>query len=178
MFWTGGPQVIAASWPIWNAVLLKFEILFLYCGNIDDEGVATIAPSLRSNRRLKLMNLTESNITATGWNAFLPVLCDSSSINATHGSNHTLQSLGDDMPHDIETLLRRQDKSLVAAKKILQTHPHLDMKTLFDWGLDLLPHARLDLKLSSIFQFVRAMPMEVSNGIAGKKKEAKRRRYN
>ena len=178
MFWTGGPQVIAASLANLEC---RLEILSLYCGNIDDEGVATIASSLRSNRRLKLMNLTESNITATGWNAFLPVLCDSSSINATHGSNHTLQSLGDDMPHDIETLLRmncNQDKSLVAAKKILQTHHHLDMKTLFDWGLDLLPHARLDLKLSSIFQFVRAMPMEVSNGIAGKKKEAKRRRYN
>jgi len=33
-----------------------------------------------------------------------------------------------------------QDKSYVAATKILQTHRHLDMKPLFDRKLDLLPH--------------------------------------
>ncbi|EJK44366.1 hypothetical protein THAOC_37097, partial [Thalassiosira oceanica] len=139
---SGGPQVIAAS--LANPEC-RLETLFLYCGNIGDQGVATVAQSLRGNRRLRNMNLTENNITATGWNAFSPVLCDTSSINATHGSNHTLYTLGDfcdNMPRDIESLLRmnyNQDKSLVAAKKILQTHHHLDMKPLLDWGLDLLP---------------------------------------
>ena len=79
-----------------------------------------------------------------------------------------------------------QDKSYVAATKILQTHRHLDMKPLFDRKLDLLPHvlawiecfaeSRLDLKLPSVFDFVRAMPMEVVSGVAGKKKGKKRMR--
>ena len=64
------------------------------------------------------------------------------------------------------------------AKKILQTHHHLDMEPLVDWELDLLPHVvtwrerfaetRLDPKLSSICQFTRAMPMEVVSGVTGK----------
>ena len=79
-----------------------------------------------------------------------------------------------------------RDKSRVAAKKILQTHRHLDMKPLLDRELDLLPHVvawleryaetRLDLKLSSIFEFVRAMPQEVVDMVAGKKKGKKRSR--
>ena len=76
-----------------------------------------------------------------------------------------------------------EDKSRVAAKKILRTHHHLDMRPLFDRRLDLLPYAvawlesfaeSLDLKLSSIFEFVRAMPMDVVDGVAAKEKGKKR----
>ena len=31
-------------------------------------------------------------------------------------------------------------KSIVGAKKILQTHHHLDMEPRVDWELELLPH--------------------------------------
>lgn len=78
-----------------------------------------------------------------------------------------------------------QDKSRVAANKILLAHRHLDMRPLIDWELNLLPHvvswlerfaeSRLDLKLSSIFQFVLAMPMDIIDGVTSKKKKGKKR---
>ena len=81
-----------------------------------------------------------------------------------------------------------QDKGCVAAAKILQAHRHLDMEPLFDRELKLLPHvvawlerfagSRLDHKLSSIYEFVRAMPQEAVDGVAGKKKGKKRGRDN
>mmetsp|Transcript_22905 Transcript_22905/g.52572 ORF Transcript_22905/g.52572 Transcript_22905/m.52572 type:complete len:98 (-) Transcript_22905:590-883(-) len=67
------------------------------------------------------------------------------------------------------------DESRVAASKILRSHRHLDMRPLFGWELGLLPYvvawlehfakSRPDLKLSSIFEFVRAMPMKVAEGM-------------
>ena len=183
----GGPRVIAAS--LANPEC-RLETLVLYHINIGDEGLASLAESLRSNQRLTRMLLVWSNITETGWNAFSSVLCDATSINATHGSNHTLQWLGTtraNIPQAVKTMLELnsdQDKSHVAATKILRSHLHFDMKPLFDRKLDLLPYVvawlehfaafRLDLKLSSIFEFVRAVPMDVVVGVAGEKKGKKR----
>ena len=41
---------------------------------------------------------------------------------------------------------------------------------------DCFAMSRLDLKLSSIFEFFRAMPMEVVDGVMSEKKGEKRRR--
>ena len=178
-----GPGVIAASLADPECQL---GTLHLRGTNIGDEGAAILADSLRSNQRLLNIDLEGSNITEMGWKAFSSILCDAASINATHASNHTLQVIGyHRVPQDIETLLELnsgEDKSIVAAKKILQTHLHLDMEPLFGKKLDLLPYViawlerfaetRLDLKLSSIFQFTRAMPMEVASGVTGKKKKS------
>ena len=185
----GGPRVIAASLADPEC---RLEVLELRGANIGDEGAEILSTSLRSNQRLAVLALANNNITETGWNAFLPVLRDTTSINATHGSNHTLTHLGTltylgSIPTGVERMLRLnhdQDKNLVAAKKILQTHT-LNMKPLFGRNLDMLPNLvawldrfaenRLDLKLSSIFDFARAMPMEVVEGFSGEKKEKKRR---
>ena len=138
--------------------------------------------------------MADCNITENGWNAFPSIVYDTGSINATYNSNHTLQCLGDataNVPHDVEMLLGLnygQDKGCVAAAKILQAHRHLDMEPLFDRELKLLPHVvawlerfaelRLDLKLSSIFEFVREMPMKVTNRVVGKTKSEKRKLDN
>ena len=185
----GGPRVITASLAEPEC---RLEELYLYDTPIGDEGAATLATSMPGNQRLTHVYLDENNITKTGLNAaFSAILCDTTSINATHGSNHTLQFLGStyNLPSDVKMWLQLnsdQDKSRVAAKKILQTHRHLDMKPLFDRQLDLLPRvvtwldrfavSRLNLKLSSIHEFVRAMPMEVVEGMLGKNKGKKRRR--
>ena len=68
----------------------------------------------------------------------------------------------------------------VAASKVLQAHRHLDMRPLFGWEFGLLPYviawlerfaeSRLDHKLSSIFEFVRAMPMKVTNRVVSETK--------
>ena len=189
----GGPRIIAAS--LANPEC-RLEELELFETDIGDQGVATIATSLESNRRLTHISLAD-NIAQTGWKVLLSVLCNTSSVSATHGSNHTIQSLFltgfmDLMdaiaPQDVQTMLQLnsgQDKNRVAATKILLFHRHLDMKPLFDRKLDLLPHvvawlerfaeSRPDLKLSSIFEFVRAMPMDVVDKVAGKKGQKRSR---
>ena len=135
-----GPGVIAASLADPEC---RLGTLHLRGTNIGDEGAAILADSLRSNQRLSTIDLEGSNITEMGWKAFSSILCDAASINATHASNHTLQVIGyHRVPHDIETLLELnsgEDESIVAAKKILQTHLHLDMEPLFGKKLDLLP---------------------------------------
>ena len=188
----GAPQVVAASLANPGCRLKSVDLGHTFIG---DEGAATLAESLRNNQLLTTMTLARinvTNITEAGWNAFSSVLCDTTSINATHGSNHNLRHLGyADIPQGIVTMLELNsdgDKSIVAAKKILQTHHHLDMGPLFDRELDLLPHvvawlerfaeSRLNLKLSSIFEFVRAMPLDIVDGFSGKKKGKKRRRDN
>ena len=185
-----GPGIIAAS--LANPEC-RLEELDLFGTNIEaDEGAATLAEGLRNNQRLTKISLTHSNITEMGWNALASVLCNNSSLNATHGSNHTLEFLNDcsdNVPKDIRTMLELnngKDKSRVAANKILHAHRHLDMKPLFDRELDLLPHvvewldrfaeSRLDHKLSLIYEFVRAMPQDVVDGVAGKMKGKKHRR--
>ncbi|EJK47108.1 hypothetical protein THAOC_34196 [Thalassiosira oceanica] len=182
----GGTRVTAASLANPECSLIDLDLS--QC-NVGDEGTATLAESMRNNQRLTRMSLRENNITARGWNAFSSILCDTSSINATYNSNHTLQDLGIfGIPQDVEMMLRpnkEQDKSRVAANKILQSHRHLDMRPLFGRELGLLPYviawldhfakSRLHLKLSSIFEFVRAMPMKVTDGVVGKAKGVKRK---
>ncbi|EJK66526.1 hypothetical protein THAOC_12552 [Thalassiosira oceanica] len=110
----GAPQVVAASLVNPGCRLKSLELTYT---NIGDEGAAILAESLRSNRKVVEMQLAYcnvTNITETGWNEFLSTLCDTSSIDATHGSNHTLQALGyADIPQGVEALLRlnqSQDK--------------------------------------------------------------------
>ena len=176
-----GPRVIAASLANPES---RLETLNLNATDIEDEGAATLAEGLRNNKRLTSLYLGHNNITETGWSAFSFILCDTTSINATHASNHTLQDLWvNSLPQDVKVMLKLshgKDKNLVAANKILHAHRYLDMRPLFSWRLDLLPHVvvwlerfagpRRDLKLTSIFDFVRAMPMDVIEAVAGKKK--------
>ncbi|EJK51126.1 hypothetical protein THAOC_29738 [Thalassiosira oceanica] len=182
----GGTGVIAAS--LANPEC-RLEDLYLSQSNIGDEGAATLAGGLCNNQRLTRMSLDNNNITEHGWNAFSSILCDTSSINATYNSNHTLQDLGNyRIPEDVRLMLRpnkEKNKSHVSANKILRTHRHLDMRPLFGWELGLLPYVvawlehfakfRTDLKLSSIFEFVRAMPMKVTDGVVGSAKGVKRK---
>ena len=182
-----GPRVIAASMADPEC---RLEELTLNSTNISDEDVAMLAASLRNNQTVTTMSCSNNNITGSGWNAFSSILCDTTSIDATYNSNHSLLNLGDAsrIPQDVKILLDLnscQDKGRIAAAKILRTHRHLDMRPLFGRELDLLPYviawlgrfaeSRLDLKLSALYEFVRAMPMKVVEGVAGKTKGKKRK---
>ena len=184
---SGGPGVIAMSLANPECQLELLDLL--WAGIIEDDGAATLAESLRSNERLTTMWFEVSNITETGWNAFSYLVYDTTSIDATYNSNHTLQNLGDASLNSqhVQMLLELnsdEDKCRVAANKILRAHRHLDMRPFFSVELNLLPcvitwlerfaETRLDLKLSSMFEFVRAMPMNVVERVAGKKKGEKR----
>ena len=111
------------------------------------------------------------------------MLCDTTSVNATFLSNHTLRyvALGTNANAN-ETiglyLNTRDDKKEVAVIKILQNHADFDMLPFFEWEFKVLPmvlrwleraseyempedfEANIERrKLSTIYQFVRGMPL-------------------
>ena len=72
---------------------------------------------------------------------FLRVLCDTTSIDNIHGSNHTLEGLffTHQTPSKLPSLLNMNNgsnKSHVAIKKILLYHPNIDMEPLFEWNVE------------------------------------------
>ena len=123
------------------------------------------------------------SITAVGWQSFSQTLCNTSSVNATFLSNHTLFNLGDEADENaiigpLLDLNERNDKKEVATIKILQSHDDFDMLPFFEWEFKVLPLVvgwleraseceipqdfEPDIerrKLSAIYQFVRGMPV-------------------
>ena len=123
--------------------------LSLRNNTINNEGATAIANSLTNNNKLQCLYLDHNQIDRSVEDIFSNVLCNTTSINDTYSSNHTLQSLL--LPHDhgqhlpmnlpmtqnLQSLLslnRINNKSHVAMKKILKHHPNIDMEPLFEWG--------------------------------------------
>ena len=155
--------------------------------NVDDEVVAAFVKALANNGTLLTLNMNSNPITAMGWQAFSKVLCNTSSVHATFLSNHTLYDLGSTANANananaiIRPLLRlnrRDDKKEVATIKILQNHDDFDMLPFFEWEFKCLPmvlewlervsayeipedfEPNIDgRKLSTIYQFVRGLPL-------------------
>jgi len=70
--------------------------LCLRWNKINDECVTHLVSGLRDNTTLITLDLSHNfGITRTGWIRLLNLLCDTTSINHTYHSNHTLQELGD-----------------------------------------------------------------------------------
>jgi len=142
----------------------RVESLDLECIPVGDEGLEVLAQGLVGNQSLTSLDLGDLHgdvlITSTGWLAFSKALCDTSSVNSTYLSNHTIFRFclfgGDDEvtipPRDISRYLRLHEEhpQHVAKCKILMKHPHLDMTPFFEWKLKFLPMA--------VAWFERAMP--------------------
>ena len=152
------------------------------------EALASFAKALVNNHRLKTLSITGMSSEGETERAFSKLLCDTSSITSTFLSNHTLNCMGD-MAHGVShgagvSLLRllslnqRDDKKEVIMIKILQKHNNFDMTPFFEWEFKVLPvminwferALAIDMpedyepnigprKLSSIYQFVRGMPL-------------------
>ena len=99
---------------------------------------------------MKELELDENNdIADEGYSSFTTTLCDTSSINNTFLSNHTLESLSssgsqlEDLPYNLVYSLALNassgDKKEVAMKKIMTYHQHFDMEPFFEWDLKVLP---------------------------------------
>ncbi len=178
--------------------------LWLQRMSIGDDGASALAEGLVGNKSLQILYFDEdsSGITEVGWSAFSKLLCDTSSINNTYLSNHTIRWIGEsDATHFTPSELGRKlsenatsDKRVVAISKILRYHREYDVEHFFQWKLKFLPlvvawfvRARpllnslitvlisrgdyLSLiikmnkvKLSSVYKFVRGMPMLVVDG--------------
>ena len=135
----------------------RLEKLDLSYVGIGDDGAEVLARGLIGNKSLRCLplhvdveNEDEIAITPAGWSAFSTALCDTSSVNNTYLSNHTIQEFWDDNVEDFDI----DDESVVlylqlnmrypkyaARCKILMNHTHLDMAPLLRWGLKFLPLA-------------------------------------
>ena len=128
-------------------------------------------------------------ITPKGWQILTDLLCNTSSINSTFLSNHALCcitgggaiNMNTDQINTIRHLLNlneRNNKKAVSAIKILQYHNDINMTPFFEWEFKVLPlminwfekasaiHMPRGFepnigprKLSTIYQFVRGMPL-------------------
>ena len=123
---------------------------------IDDDAAELFARALVGNRTLRSLYLAggedeeyDMPITPAGWSAFSIALCDTSSVNNTYLSHHTISELwniyidDEDEPQNLTRYLRlNQRYPQHAAKcKILMSHAHLDMTPLLKWELKFLPLA-------------------------------------
>ena len=113
--------------------------------NIDDDGAAALANGLVGNKSLTTLTFETQSITARGWAAFSRLLCDTSSVNNTYLSNHTLEEIGGclmpDTPEDIVeyATLNKSHNQAAAICKILDSHPDIDVTPLFQWKMKCLP---------------------------------------
>ena len=116
--------------------------------NIGDDGAAALANGLIGNNSLTELGFspTDSGITARGWDAFSRLLCDTSSVNNTYLSNHTLVQIGeykmDDTPLEIVKYLNLNESQYHGAAaicKILHSYPDIDVTPLFEFNLEFLP---------------------------------------
>ena len=129
-----------------------------YMERFGDEEAAALAETLKGNKSLETLYLPypedeECEMAEAGWSAFSIILCDTSSINNTYLSDHTLTYVG--VPREMfDTLsvivdllkmnaavknMNRDAMQCLTRSKILMSHPDLDMQPLFVYNLKLLP---------------------------------------
>ena len=155
-----GFRLLATALQSERCCVEKIELLdmgFVDDVSIGDDGSEALARGLIGNKTLRNLHLIFeleediSSITASGWSSFTKALCDTSSVNNTYLSNHTLiefwngyiEVLDDLLPQNLARYLElnRRYSQHAARCKILMSHAHLDMAPLLDcdWELKLLP---------------------------------------
>jgi len=137
------------------------ESLLIGSINLRDDGAEVLARGLVGNETLRFLHLRDDEelddeeefvITPVGWNAFTIALCDTSTVNNTYLSNHTVQEFWGifdepDEDEDIDesvvlyTKLNKEYPQYAARCKILMNHTHLDMAPLLRWELKFVPLA-------------------------------------
>ena len=120
--------------------------LGLFDNGINNEGASIIAKGLAGITVLRELYFRGNPINRDLEDSFSNILCNTTSINSTYISNHTLKRLAlpDEHLPDIPRrqlasalyLNRYKNKRHVAIKKILYYHPHIDMETLFTMDLE------------------------------------------
>ena len=192
LFIVGHDQYITSNGWKSLATLLEtpscmIESIEMESNDVGDNGALAFANALTNNSTLKKLDMTECGITEEGWTPFSKLLCDTSSVNNTYLSNHTLQCLGDErgifnfIPTNIISNLvlnrRNRTKQQIAMIKILQNHSHFDMEPFFEWEFKVLPitvswFAKASacttflydekinkMKLSAVYDFIKEFPM-------------------
>ena len=143
---TLGLSVLA---PIFQSEKCCLKVLYLYDTNLEDNGAVALSNGLRGNKSLTKVIFWRGNVTDVGWDAFERLLCDTSSVNNTYCSNHTLQEIGYGHPASIklkvQDLLRLNKLKYldcgvnVPICKILMSHSHINMIHSLQWKFELFP---------------------------------------
>eukprot|EP00984_Skeletonema_dohrnii_P029441 scaffold20067_cov134-Skeletonema_dohrnii-CCMP3373.AAC.4 len=203
---------LASMSPLLQSESCLLKKLYLLRTNFGDDGVEALGSALAGNKSLTCLSVSSSDVFMTEsygfveseWKVFKRILCDTSSINNTYLSNHTITEVGtlllDHPPPDIQTYLRlnKTSEKIAAQCKILMHHPVLDMKPFFQWKLKILPlmidwfnraHKSCDIckdwiseeetrsiELHTVYQFIRDMPMLVVKTHCSQKKSRSRKR--
>ena len=148
-----------------GAANCRIESINLSNIHIGDDVAEVLAAALVGNKYLvklifRLDNAmgyendeVSAGITDSGWSAFSKLLCNTSSINSTYMSNHTLAQMCHQYDHSpppsyickylqLNAFQQHQniDTAKIAKIKILLNHPDLDMEPFFQKQLKLLPH--------------------------------------
>jgi hypothetical protein len=137
--------------PLLQSEAHSLDVLRVTRINWGDDGAIALAEGLRGNKTLRELRFRPSTagMTSVGWSAFSRLLCDTSTVNRTNLSNHTLTRVGcchqsgyEETPEDIQNYLRvnnRLGRKDAAIYKILRSHPDLDMEPFFKLKLQFLP---------------------------------------
>ena len=158
-----------------HSCLGKLEVSY---NSINDDIVSAYTNELSENEDSQLWSLALTDvdlITNAIWDPITNLLCNTSSIDATWSSNHTLCELGDflnddevNMPEEVHDLLEMnedEDKKQVARRKVIKYHFSGDFFVNDIIGIDhkLLPRkiswfGRDSLGLSVVYKIVRTLP--------------------
>ena len=161
----------------------------------DSEGITVIANSLANNTSLHLLSLNNNPSHQTTEEPFCNVLCNTTSINSIHSSNHTLEyirlypGLSRQFGPELQSLLKLneiENKRQVATKKILKYHPNIDMEPLFDmasedgeWNLKALPYVAAWFESANeIFPKIKNKRELTNLGISRTETESERESYD
>ena len=188
----GNPAITLKGWQQLATILespnSNLKDLSLVGNNVGDDALAAFVDALKNNQAfttLSLGGIASDTIGGGAKRAFSNLLCDTSSINSTFLSNHTLryvtQLISRAPLKPLLDLNMRKNKKEVAIIKILLHHNNFDMMPFFEWEFKVLPlmidwferASAIDMncmprdyepnigprKLSSIYQFVRGMPL-------------------
>jgi len=156
-----------------------------------------IANSLANNTSLRKLDLHHNPILfhQTTEEPFCNVLCNTTSINSIHSSNHTLEyirlypGLSRQLGPELRSLLKLneiENKRQVAIRKILLYHPNIDMEPLFDmasedeeWNLKALPYVVAWFeRADEIFPKVKNKRELANLGISQTETESERESYD
>jgi Ran GTPase-activating protein (RanGAP) involved in mRNA processing and transport len=112
---------------------------------LGDDGAAALTDVLKGNHKLTTLMFDPRRLTSVGWSAFSKLLCETSSVNNTYLSNHTLTTIGGwqngGTPDEVKQLLElnKYPDEHVAIHKILKSHSDFGVEPFFKWNLMFLP---------------------------------------
>ena len=118
----------------------KLKALHIEDSDIGDEEARVFAKALTNNSTLEELDLCYNSINVKGWASFSKLLCNTSSVNKTYLSNHTLQYIMG-FPNNVSNIrkglelnknLPGRRKPHIAMVKILRTHSHFNMEPFFE----------------------------------------------